>query len=83
MFTFFCRITAKKFYAASNFLEILKTFPKTDTSESVSWYRLPFSSSPMFLHRMKTRFVTLNGKPQIFLKRCAKDADLHQVLLVK
>ncbi|KAJ3564582.1 hypothetical protein NP233_g8202 [Leucocoprinus birnbaumii] len=28
------RITAKKFLAASNFLEVLKTFPKVDVSES-------------------------------------------------
>ena len=30
------RSTAKKFLAAANFLEVLKTFPKSDTSESES-----------------------------------------------
>jgi vacuolar protein sorting-associated protein VTA1 len=31
----FTRTTAKKFLAASNFLEVLKTFPKAEVSESV------------------------------------------------
>lgn len=31
------RSTAKKFLAAANFLEVLKTFPKSDFSEAVSF----------------------------------------------
>jgi len=55
--TFFCRITAKKFYAASNFLQILKVFPKTDVSESVSRHQLPFSSPLIVQNEDKIRYA--------------------------
>jgi len=53
----FYRTTAKKFHAASNFLQILKVFPKSDVSESVSRHQLPFSYPLIIQNEDKIRYA--------------------------
>jgi vacuolar protein sorting-associated protein VTA1 len=67
------RSTAKKFLAAANFLEVLKTFPKSEVAESVQAVSFTIQSLTLnHLVRMKKRFDTRDGKQQILPKLFVK-----------
>lgn len=67
------RSTAKKFLAAANFLEVLKIFPKSEMSESVSCIVITRGTlADTSLSRMKKRSATRNGKLPTLQKLIAK-----------
>ena len=74
------RSTAKKFLAAANFLEVLKTFPKSEVSDSVLvFYFTAHSWILNHLLRTKKRFDTRNGKQQILPNHFVKAESLLPV----
>ncbi|CAK5264947.1 unnamed protein product, partial [Mycena citricolor] len=74
------RSTAKKFLAAAHFLEVLKTFPKSEVSESASLVFSFFSSASLtWQDRAKKKSDMRNGRLPISQKHSGKVASPRPV----